>query len=855
MDSFFNSIKKNNAPPVRKDDLPPESLSDFYEERKKIIFKKINIDENEKTLLKFIKDSQKIVNDRYENCLKGGFFQNLPSNIFNLSNNVKENIANYCLIFSLYFQEGKEMKMLKLFLLMCEQNKKPIIYLTAKIIEQLPKISNTNKIAKYYPTITKTMLQILGIFIKLSGKFNKCTLENFYITLYYKIIYVLSNTVIKCNPSYNDEMSSQLKNERRYFYSSCLFDSSLYLFNRYQPLSACTYILQHILELYGNKLTFVPNEIESILLLKVNFNLGLFYYVDGHYNESISNLNQARERLLEIKYFPIFKKWKKTQKMEESKFAKFSLETKSTNNLYNFNNFLSNFHKNVKFSRNKNKRTSVNVYSLSHNEKNKFDKQTLIAMIKEKNLKTQREYELKKEIKKKKYSTIYLGAFSLLNLKAPILIEQVREKIFIEIELLLSEIELNHKNCKESLHHINDILSLQSNAFDNSNDNMNENNNDNNNYMNSESSNLRGSTKISKSRTLFNLTKNTTSTNGVIDSDEKRINNDNKLKFFLKNSESSDFNLILYDKKRSENISRNIFKKIKIMKYHLSSSDKNRIMLILEQIESTLNGDQDAAFVKKTKLKFSNNFLIRNENLNKKAKIITSKEMEKFFIFICGLSVYQLKILNDTQPEPSQLRNDLPIIFNNQFQDCLTNAQRMSLSLLETMSLTRYILLKDSNKDISLENLDYRFMKYRIKEADSEEEYFNKSKNKNYVSEFLKERRRSSRDSNFSIKTQNNNNQGNQKIMGIKKVIIEHEEENTDIDIILNKIKTENNKDFIDLHKKSIIKLLNQMNKEDLKVFLKCPNLLKKMIDNISEDYEIKENGAINNNNLCMKIK
>ena len=855
MDSFFNSIKKNNAPPVRKDDLPPESLSDFYEERKKIIFKKINIDENEKTLLKFIKDSQKIVNDRYENCLKGGFFQNLPSNIFNLSNNVKENIANYCLIFSLYFQEGKEMKMLKLFLLMCEQNKKPIIYLTTKIIEQLPKISNTNKIAKYYPTITKTMLQILGIFIKLSGKFNKCTLENFYITLYYKIIYVLSNTVIKCNPSNNDEMSSQLKNERRYFYSSCLFDSSLYLFNRYQPLSACTYILQHILELYGNKLTFVPNEIESILLLKVNFNLGLFYYVDGHYNESISNLNQARERLLEIKYFPIFKKWKKTQKMEESKFAKFNLETKSTNNIYNFNNFLSNFHKNVKFSRNKNKRTSVNVYSLSHNEKNKFDKQTLIAMIKEKNLKTQREYELKKEIKKKKYSTIYLGAFSLLNLKAPILIEQVREKIFIEIELLLSEIELNHKNYKESLHHINDILSLQSNAFDNSNDNMNENNNDNNNYLNSESSNLKDSTKISKSRTLFNLTKNTTSTNGVIDSDEKRINNDNKLKFFLKNSESSDFNLILYDKKRSENISRNIFKKIKIMKYHLSSSDKNRIMLILEQIESTLNGDQDAAFVKKTKLKFSNNFLIRNENLNKKAKIITSKEMEKFFIFICGLSVYQLKILNDTQPEPSQLRNDLPIIFNNQFQDCLTNAQRMSLSLLETMSLTRYILLKDSNKDISLENLDYRFMKYRIKEADSEEEYFNKSKNKNYVSEFLKERRRSSRDSNFSIKTQNNNNQGNQKIMGIKKVIIEHEEENTDIDIILNKIKTENNKDFIDLHKKSIIKLLNQMNKEDLKVFLKCPNLLKKMIDNISEDYEIKENGAINNNNLCMKIK
>lgn len=858
MDSSFKLTKKNNAPPVGKDDLPQESLSEYYEERKKILFKKMNINKCEETLLNIIKKSQLIVNKETEISIKGGFFKSLPSNIYDLSNHAKENIANFCLILSLYFQEGKEMKALKLFLLMCEQNKKSIIYLTSKIVEQLPKISNTNKIAKFYPTITKTMLLVLGIFIKLSGKFNKCILENFYITLYFKIIYVLSNTVIKCNPGNNDEISNQLKNERRYFYSSCLFDSSLYLFNRYQPLSACTYILQHILELYGNKLTFVPNEIESILLLKVNYNLGLFYYVDGHYNESIFNLNQARERLLEIKYFPIIQKPPKTQKMEEGKYVKFDLETKSTNNIYNFNNFLANFNKSVKFSRNKNKRTSVNEYSLSYNESNnKLDKQTLIAMIKEKNLKTQREYELKREIKKKKYSTIYLGANSLLNFKDPILIEQVREKILIEIELLLSEIELNHKNYRESLHHINDILSMQSNAFDNTNDNMNEDHNDNNNNnnMNSDNSNLRGSTKISKSRTLFNLTKITTSTNGVIDSDEKRINNANKLKILLKNSESSDHNLIMYNKKKSENISSNIFNKIKIMKYHLSSSDKNRIMLILEQIESKLNGDQDAVLVKKAKLKFSNNFIIRNENLNKKAKIITSKEMEKFFIFICGLSVYQLKILNDSQPAPSQRRNDLPIIFNNQFQDCLTNAQRMSLSLLETMSLTRYILLKDSNKDISLENLDYRFMKYRIKEADSEEEYFNKSKNRNYVSEFWKEKRRSSRDSNFSIKALNNNNQGNQKFMEIKKVIVEYEEENTYIDIILNKIKTENNKDFIDLHKRSIIKLLNQMNKEELKVFLKCPKLLKQMIDNISKDYEIKENGAINNNKLCMKIK
>ena len=107
-------------------------------------------------------------------------------------------------------------------------------------------------------------------------------------------------------------------------------------------------------------------------------------------------------------------------------------------------------------------------------------------------------------------------------------------------------------------------------------------------------------------------------------------------------------------------------------------------------------------------IKFSRNKYKNNGNLSQDKTIITSKEMEKFFIFICGLSIYQLKILNDTQPEPSQRRNDLPIIFSNQFQDCLTNAQRMSLSLLETMSLSRYVILKDTNQDISPENLDYR---------------------------------------------------------------------------------------------------------------------------------------------------
>ena len=814
----------------RQDALPPEPESEYEEQRKNIIFKKLNIDEHENALLQFLKQSQLKVNEKSKKCIKGGFFQSLPMTIYNLSISLKENIANYCLIFSLYFKEGEIIKALKLFLLMCEQNKNSLIYLTNKIIDQLPKISNTNKIAKFYPTITKTMLQLLSVFIKLSGKFNKSTLENFYIILYYKIIHVLSITVIKYNPGNSDEINNQLKNERRYFYSSCLFDSSIYLFNRFQPLSVCINILQHILDLYGNKLTFVPNEIESILLLKVNYNLGIFYFIDGYNTESITNLNQARERLLEIKYFPTtpLKKYKPSEKSE------ISSSTNSSSNLYNFNEYLAAFNRNVKFNRNNNyKRTSVNQYPNFLNEKNNDNQQSLIAKIKEKNLKTQREYELKRNLKIRQFkqiSTIYLGVNSLLSLGSPILLEQVKEKILIEIELLLSEIELNHKNYREALNHINLILALQSIGI---NDNP---------ETTFEAMNFRQSQKISKNRLMFNMIKNSTS-NGINEEDNKI--GDNKFNLYLKAAFSSEKNLLIMNKKKMENNFYNIMSKFKTLKYHLTSSDKNRILLILNQIEAENNTNQINISDKKMEIKYNRNLPKRNEFINKDRKIITSKEMEKFFLFICGLSIYQLKILNESQPEPSLRRNDLPIIFSNQFQDCLTNAQRMALSFLETMSLSRYIILKDTNKDIAPDNLDYRFMKYRIKESDSDEENSNKIRNKGFRIDINKGKRRSS-DSNMSVNTQNN-------IFSSKKMILkklneekeDDDEKRKDIELLLKIIKNEENTNFINLHSNSILKLLNQMNKEELKVFIKSPQLLNKLIREISNKFEIKENGGI----------
>ena len=233
--------------------------------------------------------------------------------------------------------------------------------------------------------------------------------------------------------------------------------------------------------------------------------------------------------------------------------------------------------------------------------------------------------------------------------------------------------------------------------------------------------------------------------------------------------------------------------------------------------------------------KFTNYlYLYKNNNIIERKKYINSKEMEKFFIFICSLSVYQLKILNESQPSPSDKRNDLPIIFNNQFKDCLTNAQRMSLTLLESMSLTRYIILKDTNQDICPENLDFRFMKYRIKDTDID---YDNENNKIYKKK--SKNRRNTETNN----TQDISNANYYKINNTtsSKIKTKNDFEEDDFENILNIIKNEENKDFIEEYKSSILQVLLDLDKEEQKIFLNSKNMLKKLIKKLKNGMIQKE--------------
>ena len=802
----------SNTKQIGKDDLPPESVTEYYEDRKKIIFKKLTISKNEEYILSIVKKSQLKVNAKTIDSMKGGFFQSLPSNAYDLSVMFKENIANFSLVISLYLQENRKIDAFKLFLLLCEQNKKTLNYLTGKVLEQLPKISNRNKIAKFYPTITKTLLQIISVFIKLAGKFNKSVLENYFIVQYLKIVHILSVTVVKyINPVKIDEINTQLKNERRYFYSNCLFDCSIYLFNRFQPFNISISILNHTLDLYNNQnVNYVLNENESTLLLKINYNLGLFCYVDGLNMEAVNNFNQAKDRVNDIKNFPISKTRKSRISLDEKDLMMNKLRNNnSTSNLIlDFNDIVS---PQPNQSRNKYNRNTIKSTTHVLNGRESIEHQNnLFLKVSNDNAENQMN---KKNVRD--YSTIYLGAYNILRFKNPLEIELVRDKILVEIKLYLAEIELKNKNYRESLYHLNSILNLQKK------ENMGE-------YVLYSKDNTRLiKSKTNSSKNIIDTADNKTREKTRYMNDLKKNKSENNNSLFLITRDKSTNNT-LKDNASSNNLN-NVNSSHQVMKYNLTNGDKSRIMRLLEEIEiacwekdaNKLKNKNQYAEVTKYPYDRSKNYFIRNQ------KIITSKEMEKFFIFICSLSIYQLKILNDTQPPPSQRRNDLPIIFNNQFQDCLTNAQRMNLTLLETMSLSRYILLKDTNKDISLENLDIRFMLYRIKdeEVDNKIDYNkimrrNRIKSNNRFKRINNSKGNSFRSNTFSIKTP------------IKKVKKYEDEEEDDALKYFMKNNSPKNKKLIGNHKKELTKFLEDINNDELKIFYKNPELLSKLVEN-----------------------
>lgn len=794
---------------------PPETAGQYYEQRKKLIFG--NLIDNENYINNLLFKTQTYMNKQYQatsSSRSTSFFQVNNKAIYNAMIDFKEAISNYCLIIHLYLNKGFYKRAFELFLLMYIKNEVIINYFYKKIKDELPKISSSNRIGKFFPNLTKMFMQLLSCLIKLSGKFSKSKLQNFFIKHYLATIHVVSDTVIKKFGGQNNN-KNDLDNETRhigkYFYSNCLFDASIFFFIKYQPLFISTFILQHILDLYHDKSFSELIDVEQVLLLKVNYNMGLFLYSDGNNIEAINNLNQAKNRLFDIKFLPLTKekKEKPIQGILQNAIStdQMPILSKLTYNQKTFSSFLNseklrasskNFFMNKKKTKtneglkslSSNKDLNDSLYGLNNNNKNNLNNNLRISLNrkypnsvnKKQSMPTNDVEAIRESLLPRKSSGVLFGS-QIMTLQQQC--ENVEEKIYNEIELIMSEIEISQKNYREALKHLKKLLPS-------------------NEQMTIPPFLLRNSLNL-KNKYL-----------------------EEKNKGFQKDR-ISDTNFCNY--------------------YILSDTDKRRLMALLYKIDQTFDDNYELYSDNETSQKSVNEYQIRNYNLERK-KLINSREMEKFFIFICNLSIYQLKILNDSQPKPSDKRNDLPIIFNNQFKDCLTNNQRMQLCLLESMSLSRYIILKNTDEDICPENLDYNFMRFRIKDTDTNKEKGKEKEHLNNNIYSIKPKKSRNVDSNNN-KDFNSNNYGfNNTVSTHIKTKYDIDEENTmpDYDLLLNSIKDDENRDFINNYRNSIIHLLSDLDRQEQKVFLNSRKMLKKLINKMQKGIIQKEKkeGKIN---------
>ena len=130
-----------------------------------------------------------------------------------------------------------------------------------------------------------------------------------------------------------------------------------------------------------------------------------------------------------------------------------------------------------------------------------------------------------------------------------------------------------------------------------------------------------------------------------------------------------------------------------------------------ENEDNLLNGGNELKIITKETTNKIISYL--NDKMVKKKKIIDKEkdisDFIYFFLLLVNLSHRQIELLNNTQnlKLPMEVYKNLPILFTWQFKNSLNPTQRNMLNKIRVLSLIRCKVLKDVNKPISVDNINY----------------------------------------------------------------------------------------------------------------------------------------------------
>ena len=601
-------------------------------------------------------------------------------------------IARFSLIIFIFIQNDKFDEARDIFLLMLKENRIYLDFIEKKVNEYYSMSNKNINISKDYPRMTYELIRIYSFIIKYSQFFNIMNYRNIFLGRYFELLFFIYNFFIQKG---NTRMFNlETKNQLSYWFSFALHNVTYYATSNYFPMKLSINLSNYIINLYQGFEDHILTDSEKSIIIKTFYNLGLFNYLDGKKDEALFNLDRAKDRItnsdendiVDNSFYQMNIKKKdsinvlvpKTKK-ENNLFNNSTTEENILSNRLSTNNSISENSKNNIFNYNNNDDENVK----KENEKNKIKRPTMIERIikgfsKKKNdledIKLLINYGIKNglitEINKPenefkhKYRKIFRG--SHINLSTTFRVKDFlipyyfNNPLLRKIELLMGEIELDKKNYISAYGHVLRafyiLISLK---------------------INRTSGNQKEFSKeqkiIDKYLTLIGKYK---------DEEMKNIERIKTDFNFKDNNININSNINSFNISNEESIQENF-------KDELNDIVLDKYNLTNEEIEEK-NEEENQEIVICGKRILDNKIL---------------KEIEKFFIFLNSLSLYQIKILNETQPDNIK-RNDLPILFPSQFKDCLSNIQRIELDNLQTMALSRFVVLKDPNKWIMPNNLN-----------------------------------------------------------------------------------------------------------------------------------------------------
>ena len=714
-----------------------------------LIFNKMNI----KNYRNYIYYIQKTFNKKF-----GGYLKNIIRNkeINNINNEnyvyeiskLENLIARYSIIIFFLVRHQQINIAKRIFLLMIKENIIYINFFEKNIFKELTNIKNKIKLKNVgYPKSILTLSKIYSIILKYSLLFNLTKNRSIYISRYLSLQKLNYNFFLLKSHARESFLITDFA--IKYLYANCLFNACYYSIMFYSSMIIPITFSELILKLYEGMNELLFEKKEKSLILKASFNYALFTYINGNNEQALGLLELIKEKIIEYYEYtsnddeeedeegeeddidnnnhindvcgeelnPIeeFNKRKDSNKKKTVSFEQKLLvkrqetmrklerkrglsKTQSTidkikeilfnrrigiSPRYNSRNIFDPFHQSQlkKFGDNNRKKTckidDIKKFFIS-DVKTILNKKNRKCSITEADIKNKLKFQNNFGVSNKNnmnnstqsivdLRTSHINFRSLFKINKINIPKYMTNSLLIETELLMCEIQLDSKNIQEAYEHFKNSVLV-----------------------------------------LF-ISKQNDSQNDIKSTKDFR----NKLRIisiYLK-----DINKFI-DQKSVKNKFQVLKNSIKTTKTFLSLTKKNTFKdKKLELKKSSLRPGKNY-LVKTIEFNADNNIDKKgdeyyNNLINKKMSI----EIEKFFLFLNTLSIYQIKLLNDTQPK-REIRNDLPILFGGHFKDSLTSGQINTLRNLHTMSITRNMILINPDKLILPSNIRFSTSKYSKKE-------------------------------------------------------------------------------------------------------------------------------------------